>query len=227
MKEIACLLLCAVLVTTSGCDLLEQTPSANPATLFHNLEQRLLSANSIELTYQLIAEGAITANLSGTIVIQKGNVLRLRSTGTFAGQPFDLHLTSDGVSMEGGFQTDVNAFAQATPSGLNEAIIIGATRMGLLHNHARLSGGLPPDHADEAVQSWVQVSAFTRSQIDGIEAVNAHPITFQLTVDEQPSGEATLWLDPQTGLPLQRNQIVTFEFGDMLVTEIYQSITIK
>lgn len=227
MKVITCCGLWCVLFIMAGCDLLEQTPSANPATLFHDLEQRLLGAHSIELTYQLIAEGAITANLSGTLSIRRGNVLSLRSTGTFAGQPFAIHLTSDGISMEGGFQADVDAFSQDTPGGLNVAVIIGATRMGLLHNHARLTGGLPPDHADDDVHAWVQVSEFTRNQIDGVEAINAYPITFQLSVDGQPSGQATLWLDPETGLPLQRNQMVHFEFGDMLVTEIYHSMSIK
>jgi len=212
----------------SGCDLfVKEEKTLSPGALFNQLEQQLLNAEHIEISYRLLAEGAVSADLKGTLTVNQGNNVELKSTGTFAGQPFELHLSSDGISMQGGPQKDTNTFEDVVPLGLNEALLIGATRMGLLHNHARLTGGVPPDHPDGTVQTWVQVSNFTDDAIKGIQALDARPVTFELTVDGQSSGEATLWFDSNTGRLLQRNQVVHFDFGDMFVTETYESITIQ
>ena len=59
--------------------------------------------------------------------------------------------------------TDTTVVTGATPPALNEAIVIGLTRMGHLHNIAVLTGGLPPDHSDGGAADWVRVANFARS----------------------------------------------------------------
>jgi hypothetical protein len=62
---------------------------------------------------------------------------------------------SHGRIMEGG--NAVRRFHADAPAGLTEALVLGFTRMGILHNLARLTRGAAPDHADGGVREWVEV----------------------------------------------------------------------
>jgi hypothetical protein len=110
----------------------------------------------------------------------------------------------------------------ATPDGLNEAIVIGMTRMGILHNLAQLVGGQPPDHMEGGVRDWARVVAI-ESSADEDDA--GHPLLrfdFGLVVAGQPSGTASLWIDAVSRLPLRREQTVQFASGEMKVIEVYE-----
>ena len=62
----------------------------------------------------------------------------------------------------------------------------------------------------------------SEGEIETVSGGPALPITFGLVVSGQPAGEATLWFDESTGLPVQREQTVDFETGMMTVTEVYE-----
>ena len=106
------------------------------------------------------------------------------------------------------------------PSGLSRALLIGFTRMGILHNLALLTEEAPPDHADGGVAEWVTVDEF--------EAVRLPQpgIAFAISVAGEPAGTASLDLDAD-GLPLARRQTVQFPTGEMHVTETYSSVSIE
>jgi hypothetical protein len=89
--------------------------------------------------------------------------------------------------------------------------------MGVLHNLARLTEAAPPDHSEGGVREGVTVGGF---------AADSEGISFDLMVDGEPVGSATLQLD-ENGLPSVRRQSVTFPDGEMVVTETYRSVTVN
>jgi outer membrane lipoprotein-sorting protein len=72
------------------------------------------------------------------------------------------------------------------------------------------------------VRDWVEVSDFRLGESEAADATATATISFSITVAGQPAGEATLWFDEETGLPLRREQTVEFETGTMTVLEVYE-----
>jgi hypothetical protein len=194
-----------------------QEPSvsgAGPASEFFSLEERLLAAESLRLEFRVTAEGALEAALQGVLDIGPAADVRLRASGMFDGQPVDLLLRSSAGQVEFGNGTSVTQ--APVPASLKEALVIGVTRMGILHNLARLTGGAAPDHAEGGVRDWVTVGTFV---------LDAGALAFDLTVAGQPAGSATLEID-SNGRPILRRQTVEFPAGQMRVVERYSAFTI-
>jgi hypothetical protein len=202
-------------------------PSAagmSAAALFAGVEERLLSATSISGRFTATADGAFSASLQGTLEMTRGGMAAIGATGTFGEDDVALFLRSDGVIVEGGSAD--RRFRDDTPAGLTEAVLLGVTRMGILHNLARLTAGAIPDHAGGGVREWVEVR-------DVEFAPDARPeglrpglvaLRFAIHVAGQRAAEATLWADPDLRLPVRREQVVTFPGGRMVVTEAYELV---
>lgn len=188
----------------------------HPADRFADVERRLLQADRVAADFHITSEGAFEADLRGRLEISP-EALSLTARGHFGGQSAELFVARNGEEFRwgnaSGAQTDV------VPEHLQEAILIGMTRMGLLHNLAMLTAGAPPDHADGGVAEWVMV--------EGLRAVEGDPtaVGFDIVVSGQPSGSATLSLDA-AGRPVVRRQTVRFPEGEMLVIERYQDVRI-
>ena len=196
-----------VLVLIQGCSSTE-AESADPVTRFDDLETHLLSARSVEVEFHITAEGVITADLQGTLIIESESV-DLSARGQFMNQPLSIALSTDGDEIRGG--REVDRLLGPRPPALREGILLGLTRMGLMHNVAVLSGDNPPDGTDGGVRDWVQV-------VDA-ESRSGDVLHFGIVVGGQPAGSAALELEG--GLPALREQRVQFPEGEMLVVERY------
>ena len=117
-------------------------------------------------------------------------------------------------------------FDQPAPPQLHQAICYGFTRMGTLHNLARLSFGSPPDHAEGGAAEWVTVSGFTWGEPGRLHGRPATALQFRIAVAGSRDHEATLWLDEETGRPLRRRQTTNFADGPMFVDERYPEFDI-
>ncbi len=183
-------------------------------SLWASFERGLLERDALQLSFEIRSEGEVSSQLVGELDLAPGNVARLEGKGSFAGREVDLALSSNGDQMDLSFggqrSTDV------TPDHLEEALILGMTRMGLLHNLALLTGGRAPDHSSGGVGDWIEVR-----DLNAESAAGLHVFRFVLLVDGQESGEVTLRVDAETGLPTDREQLVHFPTGDMRVTETY------
>lgn len=177
------------------------------------IESELLSAESVELNFEVESTGAFASTLSGTLRFELGNRLSLIASGTFGPQSYDLELISDGKRLTGGNGTAV--IDTETPPNLREAVVLGLTRMGILHNLARLVAGSPPDHAVEGIGEWIIPSDVTSSETAGYD------IAFDLLVSGTKTAHVDLAVSDKSGLPLRRLQIVEFPGGTMEVTETY------
>ena len=186
---------------------------SNSKGRFLDLEFRLLEAASGRVSYQVSATGAVEVNLDGELFWQPGNRLRIESAGSFAGTDLSMLLVSDGINMR--LVTNGSVEEIPTPTHLNEAALLGLTRMGILHNLARLTGGAPPDHADGLLREWLDVDSVIAS-----EGPEGSLFSFAIVVDGQKTANAELVLE-ENSLPVVRTQTVVFPEGTMHVEESY------
>jgi len=211
-----------LLLVLTGCgpaETPERVPARDgPAATFAVLEDRLLGAETVRMTFEVTAEGAVEAAIQGEFQVAPDGEIELTGVGEFAGRHVDLLLRSGGDRYE--FGDSDNPATAARPSWLNEALLVGLTRMGILHNVARLSGGAPPDHADGGVRDWVTVDGFVS------DAAESSVVTFDLTVSGERAGSASLEIDAR-GHPVERRQTVQFPSGEMRVMERYRAVTIE
>jgi hypothetical protein len=193
--------------------------AADPATRFDALERALLDARTVAMDFHVTAEGAVEADVRGRLELGPDGAAVLRADGVFAGSPIDVMLHADAQRMRYGTAADPDTVPR--PPHLREALVIGLTRMGILHNIARLTGGAAPDHADGGVAEWVTVGGFAEA-VAG--SAGTPPIAFDLTVAGRPAGSATLVID--AGSPVVRRQTVRFPQGEMRVVERYAGVVV-
>jgi hypothetical protein len=190
---------------------------------FAQLEQTLLELD-FAMRFDVEATGVIAARIAGELRIQ-GDELRLAARGSLGDRPVELTMHADGRRLVGSNGTARLEIAQ--PPALREAIVLGLTRMGILHNLAVLASARPPDHADGGVAQWVEavdVGAGARVLPEALTEASRrqHPtaVSFSIVVAGQAAGAATLWWDSDR-LPIERHQIVSFDEGEMQVRETY------
>lgn len=223
MTRATALLLLALLA------LLARTVTAQesePAALMAQLEARLLAARHVTIEATITSQGVVPARLTGRSELRDRNRATIAYAGEFAGKPADLALSAD----DGALRARSGARAREEPVGpeSNRALLLGLTRMGLLHNLARLSSTLGPDHAQGGVEQWITLDSFrpiTYAQAG--ELAGLMSFGFDLVVAGTPSASARLWLDPATGLPRRRQQIVRFPQGDLTVIEDYTRFEVQ
>jgi hypothetical protein len=179
-------------------DSLLAAPPAGPVKLA-DVEARLLGARAIAVDFHIRADGAHAGEVKGDLRMTLDNHVRWRFSGTFDGQP---------VSID----TILDASAGAH---LSEAVVLGFTRMGLLHNIAQLATGHGVDHAADGIGDWVL--AKERDPADDA-------VTLDISVSGMSMADARLEVDA-LGLPRERAQTVRSPNGEMHVEEHYSTST--
>jgi hypothetical protein len=210
---------------------------ADPQAAFAALQERLLAATSIDVAVEVESGAPFPSLLTGTLALGSANQVTLSMDGQFKGEPVHLRLRTNAGRLVGGPHGDGDATVDvATPPKLTEAVIVGMLGMGLLHNLALVSFGMPPDHAAGGAAQWVVTSGHTwdTGRDATIGGAPGRALTFEIAVEGQPVGDATLWLDATTGLPLKREVNVRFTgegegdaSGTMHVTESYLKFEVK
>ena len=184
------------------------------------IEARMLAAPTARVDYRITADGAFAAEFDGTLGLGVRDRTLLIGNGSFGGVPQRLLLTAEDGAMRG-LLVDSVAFETTTPPALREALLLGLTRMGLLHNLARLTAGRPPDPAEAGVAGWIEAHSATWGPTEAIAGRQAKALTFTLRIAGTNAADVTLWLDAETGWPAGRDQTVAFPGGTMTVTERY------
>lgn len=193
-----------------------EDPAQQARNAFATLEQRLLAEQPLVFSFDVEADGAMVARLRGRLRRDEAGVATLDADGLFAERAVEILLRSNGETMTGGEGT--NLFVTETPPALDDALLLGMTRMGVLHNLAMLASGLPPDHAGGGVREWLEVTGF--ELVDDPDP-ETDVISFTVVVDGEPRAGAVLWIDRASGWPVRRRQTVRFPQGTMEVVERY------
>ena len=189
-----------------------QEPGCDGEAVLAEVERRLLEAGIVSCEFRITSEGAFQAELSGLLEVRGRESVHLAAAGSFAGEGVEVALRVAGDEMTYG--PGVIPAAAPRPAHLEKALLIGLTRMGILHNLARLTASRPPDRGEGAVQEWV-----TAGLVRGCGS-QADPLQFEVIVAGQAAGSAWLELS-EAGLPRLRRQVVRFPSGEMAVTEQY------
>lgn len=193
-------------------------PDASARELLDALEERLLGDTGVEIPFRVTSEGAFQAELEGVLFLASGQRLRLECSGTYGDRAVEALLVSDGERL---FRVLNGSTEEAPlPSHLREGLVLGLVRMGILHNLGRLLAGGFPDATDGSASAWVEAMDPVHGGADP-EVPTGVAVVFGIRVGGEPSGDATLWLDPVTEVPLLRRQVVRFPEGEMRVTERY------
>lgn len=218
MPRVVSRLAFVVLVALTACTEGGAQQEPSPAEVLQALEEKLLTRSEPDLQFMITASGAYPAEIEGRLKFE-GDKLILAADGTFNGQPVQLRLASDGHTLYGG--NGVEEFKRPAPGHLREALLIGLTRMGVLHNLARLNSGQPPDRMDGGVRDWVTVHNVDYAIPLAADEPVGNILVFAIRVAGTDAAKARLTLDPHTRLPTQRLQTVRFQGGEMRVMERY------
>jgi hypothetical protein len=197
-----------------------QSNPPRPDQVWPQLEARLFYRVPLRLRFEVTAEGVLAADLTGTLERVADGQITITANGDFAGENQRLGLASDGANMWIGAGEAITN--QRTPAELDEAVIVGFARMGILHNLARLTGGAPPDHMEGGAERWVAIQGVRAGEAETINGRPTGEFEYELLVDGAPSGRGRLWLDLINGLPVRRNLVVEFADGLMTVDEAYE-----
>jgi hypothetical protein len=210
-----------VLILLGGCakDPIEIAPLLPPTEHFQEAERRLLAAETLDFEFTIVSQGAFEANLEGVFKSESPDKVSIRAEGFFAGKPVVLTLDADGQTMKGGNGTD--NFEAPQPAALREAVLLGLTRMGLLHNLARLNMGQPPDRAEGGIDEWVKARYILDTDLtQGRREFRVLNVSLYIT--DQHVADAVFATDTVKLLPAYRRQTVYFEEKKMTVSEDYE-----
>lgn len=196
----------------------------DPASVMEDLERRLLSADTLRLEFVIESTGAIASRFEGTLEWRGDESLALVATGEFAGQPQELELRADATTLST-FVGGQPRWSGPRPPALVEAIVVGFSHMGLLHNLAVLTGGMGPDHAEGGVREWLDADELVALPPERRGALELHGIEFVIVVAGNASATTSVWLDA-AGLPVERSSVVQFPEGEMRVSERYSNVVI-
>ena len=194
--------------------------SQDPEEAFAALEARLLEAPAVLSVSHLVAEGEVTADLRTEHVITRAGTGRVKVVGTFAEQRVDVTLSFDGEHLELAGTAGTRALPQ--PADMHGGLLLGLTRMGWLHNVAMLAAGGQPDATDGSVREFTRAVRVLGGEVLEVDGRERRALTFGVEVRGQIAATAVLWLDLETGLPLERWQKVSFPDGEMRVVETYE-----
>lgn len=194
------------------------SPPKTPAERFADIESRLMNADSATVHFTAASSGAFAADLKGTLRLGPGNRISLYAAGTFGEDSVTLRLDSDGTRMTGG--NGEQNFDRESPKALREAIVVGMTRMGLLHNLARLVAGHPPDRASGGARDWLRADSLRATDDAGSAGTG---LAFDLFVAGTRAASVALTIG-EGGLPIGRTLSVDFPEGTMHVVETYDCV---
>lgn len=200
----------------------ESAPPARAPSL-DDLEALLADpASSVHIPFEVEAAGAVEVALTGDLFLGPEGAARLEARGIFAGSEVDVMAVSDGERLLwSGAPEPV-----PTPPGLRDALVVGFTRMGILHNVARLTAGAPPDHMEGGVRDWVVVAPDSAGAAPA-PGLTGEGVARAITVAGVPSGAFRLNFDETGRLPRIRRQAVDFPQGRMEVTERYPTVALQ
>ncbi len=223
-------LIAAVLAVMFGCsdapDANRDVPAGPPLTTLpadaalSALENRMLAIDPRQIQFVISAEGGPDAELRGALILLGDEGLEISADGEYDGQPRALRLTADERRVRLGEGAD--SIVVPRPAGLEEAVVIGFTRVGILPNLQRIAARMPLNHVEGGVRDQVVVKDIAWGPSETVEGRPAISLEYALEVNGGPAGEVRLYLDEETELPLRRQHVVLSPEGDSSVTETYE-----
>jgi hypothetical protein len=145
------------------------------------------------------AEGSVNADVESTLTI--GADTKIAYKGNVMGKDVD------------------STWEHPTTPELRDAILIGMTRMGLLHNVVLFTRDRPPANVEGHVRESLIAHDFAKAPGGGI--------AYKLRVGNREMGEGVVKINSKSHYPMSRKLTAHLDNGDMRVSETYQLTRLK
>lgn len=185
---------------------------------FESLEALLTRAGRFDLKAHVVSSGAITSDLSADVGVANSGIVAIRMHGTLEGKPDNVTLRTDGVVT---MVTKDGEDKRLQPGhGMRDAVQLGFVRVGLWHNLLLLSNGMQPEHHEGGIKSWANVANIhyalaSRTGLSGL--------TFDVLIEHEKVGVATLWIDDKSQMPVKREQTLVVDGKTVQTVEDYSN----
>jgi hypothetical protein len=185
---------------------------------FRNFEALLARAGRFDVKAHVVSSGAIDSDLNADVGVANAGIVVIRVKGTLQGKPDEVVFRTDGiVTMVGkdGQQTRLQP-----GKSMRQAVQVGFARLGLWHNLLLLSHGAQPEHNTGGILEWVTVANIhyaspTKKGLTGL--------AFDVSIEGDRVGQATLWLDETTKMPVRREQSISIDGKTVNTVEEYSN----
>jgi len=202
--------------------------------LFQQMEGRLAKAQTLECAFEITDEFAARGDprskllLEGYLFLAEGNRARQEINERADGRPTFHMLVSDGMRWWWYDKGSPPHLVNTKPyADLNADFLTALARTGLSLPNLPL----PPVEAADSKERF-PVSGFRLGPKEKIGEREAQRLEYQLFIkgQKEPNGEdapfsVTVWLDPQTSLPIQR--VVVQDVLGMRITESYDKLILN
>ena len=183
---------------------------------FRDFEALLTRAGRFDLKAHVVSSGVVGSDLTADVGVANDGIVVIRMKGTLNGKPDDVVLRTDGiVTMVGrdGEQTRLQP-----GKSMRQAVQLGFARVGLWHNLMLLSHGKQPEHNEGGILQWTDVAnvRYASPQKKGLTG-----LTFDVVIEGTRVGEATLWFDDVSTMPVRREQAITIDGKTIKTVEDY------
>lgn len=229
-----------VLIVLNACSTPAPSQDAKPAgddrakRLFQEMEERLAKAKTLECAFEIKNEFSApgdpqtTLLLEGSLFLAGGNQVRQEMNERTDGRPLFKSLVSDGAHWWWYDKGSPPHLVNKKPGdNLSADFLTALARTGF----SLPTAPLPPVEAADSRERF-PVSGFRLGSKEKVGKREAQRLEYQLFIKGQngPKGEVlpfsvTVWLDPQTSLPIKR--VVTQTVLGMSITESYGKLVLN
>lgn len=215
----------------AGSQATDGEPSA--ADLYHKMADAFLKAKTVQLSCKANFKTAgFTADVTAFLVTKEGNRMRLEVDikGSKDGEPYshNMRMVSDGSRI----RTRDNQepwTTYATTAHWNEVLLLNIIRggfpTGLELDRIKSKEGKSKDDVGIAFNPIPEPEGFVLWKAEEVKQRKVLPIEFKIKSAAEYLKESSviLWLDPRTGLPVKRLNVVQTN-RTLTVSETYESV---
>jgi hypothetical protein len=145
------------------------------------------------------AEGSVQADVEATLTI--GPDTSIAYKGNVMGQDVD------------------KTWEHPTTPDLRDAILLGITRMGILHNLVLFTRDRPPANVEGHIRDALIPHDFAKAPGGGV--------SYKLRAGNREMGEGVIKINSKSHYPMSRKFTAHLDKGDMRVSEVYQLTKLK
>ncbi|MEM7245358.1 MAG: hypothetical protein AAF533_08435 [Acidobacteriota bacterium] len=194
----------------------------DPQQLFYVTERKMLDAPGVEAVAEIVGENVIPMDVVSHLLLTDRNEAVLEFSGMMGNRDTDVRFVSNGDRMN--LRPWRKKPRRHVPDFLRSGMIRAFLRLGAVHHVLVTQAHLPPDRITGRMAQEVIPREFTLGADEEIDGRNCWTISFDTVVQGRVSASATLWIDQQSLLPVQRTQQTYFEQGDHQVFERYATL---
>jgi outer membrane lipoprotein-sorting protein len=192
----------------------QEQESAKAEKLYQAMAKKLTGAKTLKCSFEIAIELDMgKAKATGVLAFADGNKNRLKADGDFFGGKLQIEMISDGknyrMTMTAAGQPPQSSTGDVPPN-MNEFLRGGMARGGVFiglfpktQKKAQAQTSNVSLEQDGKIEDLLPISAFKLGKKENIGKRETQRIEYTLTIDKEPFA-VTLWLDPETNLPLKR-----------------------